>query len=188
MSLSRSFAGPRIVTRSHYLTFKLVSSVRSQILKKFPEHGETLAFKSLFVSNYPERKAEAHELAKAAIKADIKSYLCWHIYGLLHRNDRNYEQAAKCYLNSLRMDRGNVSIARDLCYIQMQMRDIKSLIGTAEQVLGLKANNRHHWMLLAIAHHLAGHHGVAVGVCPTLCTRLRDLPCFCTGPVPPNAL
>lgn len=135
-----------------------------QILKKHPAHGETLAFKSLIVSNYPERRQEAHDLAKAAIRADIKSHTCWHVYGLLHRADRDYPQAAKCYRQAMRIDPANLSICRDLCYIELQLRDTESLIATAEKVLRDKPNTRNHWMLLAVAHHLAGHHKVAVGV------------------------
>lgn len=116
------------------------------------------------MSNYPDRRQEAHDLAKAAIRADIKSHTCWHVYGLLHRNDRDYEQAAKCYRQAMRIDPTNLGISRDLCYIEMQLRDISSLISTAEKVLSTKSNMRNHWMMLAVAHHLAGNHRVSVAV------------------------
>jgi N-alpha-acetyltransferase 15/16, NatA auxiliary subunit len=151
-----------------------------QILRKFPEHGDTLAFKALLVSQFPERQAEAHDIAKAGLKADIKSFMCWHVFGLLHKQDRNYEQAAKCYMNAMRIDPENVAIARDLCHIQMQLRDIPSLIQTAEKVLGAKANVRNSWLMLAVAHHLAGHHDLAVGVRPCV-LRWGSFPCSHTA-------
>ena len=29
----------------------------------------------------------------------------WHVFGLLYRSDRNYEEAIKCYRNALRIDK-----------------------------------------------------------------------------------
>lgn len=57
-----------------------------QILKKFPEHGETLAMKGLIIRNMApdsdkEKKEEAYELVRKGLKADLKSHVCWHVYG-----------------------------------------------------------------------------------------------------------
>ena len=38
------------------------------------------------------------------MKLDIKSHVCWHVYGLLYRSDREYTQAIKCYRGALRHD------------------------------------------------------------------------------------
>ena len=51
-----------------------------QILKKFPEHGETLAMKGLIL-NCLEKKAEAFDLVRKGLKVHLKSYVCWHVYG-----------------------------------------------------------------------------------------------------------
>jgi peptide alpha-N-acetyltransferase len=52
------------------------------ILKKHPEHGETLAMKGLAISNLsPNKKEDAYELVRKGLKADLKSYVCWHVYG-----------------------------------------------------------------------------------------------------------
>ena len=50
------------------------------ILKKFPEHGETLAMKGLTL-NCLERKEEAYEFVRAGLKKDLGSHVCWHVYG-----------------------------------------------------------------------------------------------------------
>lgn len=57
-----------------------------QILKKVPEHGETLAMKGLIVRLLApdmdkEKKEEAYELVRRGLKADLKSHVCWHVYG-----------------------------------------------------------------------------------------------------------
>ena len=56
------------------------------VLKKFPEHGETLAMKGLIIRNMApdhdkEKKEEAYELVRRGLKADLKSHVCWHVYG-----------------------------------------------------------------------------------------------------------
>ena len=51
-----------------------------QILKKFPDHGETLAMKGL-IYGYTDRQKEAYELARQGLKCNLKSHVCWHVYG-----------------------------------------------------------------------------------------------------------
>lgn len=51
-----------------------------QIMKKFPEHGETLAMKGLTL-NCLERKEEAYDLVRRGLKANLRSHVCWHVYG-----------------------------------------------------------------------------------------------------------
>lgn len=74
-----------------------------EILKKFPDHGETLAMKGLIL-NYTNKKAEAFECAQRGLKNDVRSHVCWHVYGLLQRSDRKYDEAIKCYRNALKWD------------------------------------------------------------------------------------
>lgn len=51
-----------------------------QLLKKYPDHGETLAMKGLIL-NCQERKEEAYEYVRKGLKNDLKSHVCWHVYG-----------------------------------------------------------------------------------------------------------
>ena len=50
------------------------------ILKKFPENGETLAMKGL-LCNCLNRKDEAYDLVKQGVKSNLRSHVCWHVYG-----------------------------------------------------------------------------------------------------------
>jgi hypothetical protein len=48
-----------------------------RILEEFPTHGETVAMKGLIVHSLgAARRAEAHELAKLALRYDIRSHVC----------------------------------------------------------------------------------------------------------------
>jgi peptide alpha-N-acetyltransferase len=68
------------------------------------DHGESLAMKGLFLGHL-DRKEEAHECIKKGLKLDLTSPICWHVYGLLHRYEKNFEEAMKCYSQSLRIDK-----------------------------------------------------------------------------------
>ncbi|KAG9150983.1 hypothetical protein Leryth_003095 [Lithospermum erythrorhizon] len=123
------------------------------ILKKFPNHGETLSMKGLTL-NCMDRKAEAYELVRLGLKNDLKSHVCWHVYGLLYRSDRDYREAIKCYRNALRIDPENIEILRDLSLLQAQTRDLAGFVETRQQLLTLKANHRMNWIGFAVSHHL----------------------------------
>ncbi|XP_073292059.1 N-terminal acetyltransferase A complex auxiliary subunit NAA15-like [Primulina huaijiensis] len=123
------------------------------ILKKFPDHGETLSMKGLIL-NCMDRKSEAYELVRLGLKNDLKSHVCWHVYGLLYRSDREYREAIKSYRNALKIDPDNIEILRDLSLLQAQMRDLSGFIETRQQLLTLKPNHRMNWLGFAVAHHL----------------------------------
>lgn len=56
------------------------------------------------------------------------SHVCWHVYGLLHRSERNYAEAIKSYLNALKHDSENLQILKDLAALQIQIREVKVCI------------------------------------------------------------
>lgn len=66
----------------HYETKQYKKGVKAadQILKKFPEHGESLSMKGLIL-NCQEHKEEAFVLARKGLTMDMKSHVCWHVYG-----------------------------------------------------------------------------------------------------------
>lgn len=75
------------------------------------------------ILSYMGRKEEAFEHVRKGLKNDLKSHVCWHVYGLLQRTEKKYDEAIKCYRNALKWDRENVQILRDLSLLQIQMRD-----------------------------------------------------------------
>lgn len=119
------------------------------ILKKYSTHGETLSMKGL-IMNSMGKKEEAYELVKQGLRYDVKSHICWHVYGLLHRSDSNYQEASKCYLNALKIDVDNQNILRDLSWLQVQMRDMTGFVETRETILKFN-KNRNSWVALAVA-------------------------------------
>ncbi|XP_011000818.1 PREDICTED: N-alpha-acetyltransferase 16, NatA auxiliary subunit-like [Populus euphratica] len=143
------------------------------ILKKFPDHGETLSMKGLTL-NCMDRKSEAYELVRLGLKNDLKSHVCWHVYGLLYRSDREYREAIKCYRNALRIDPDNIEILRDLSLLQAQMRDLTGFVETRQKLLSLKPNHRMNWIGFAVAHHLNSDGSKAVEILEAYEGTLED--------------
>ncbi|KAK9677157.1 hypothetical protein RND81_11G124400 [Saponaria officinalis] len=143
------------------------------ILKKFPDHGETLSMKGLTL-NCMDRKSEAYELVKLGLKNDLKSHVCWHVYGLLYRSDREYREAIKSYRNALRIDPDNIEILRDLSLLQAQMRDLTGFIETRQRLLSLKPNQRMNWIGFAVAHHLNSNASKAIEILEAYEGTLED--------------
>ncbi|XP_057732571.1 N-terminal acetyltransferase A complex auxiliary subunit NAA15 [Arachis stenosperma] len=143
------------------------------ILKKFPDHGETLSMKGLTL-NCMDRKSEAYELVRQGLKNDLKSHVCWHVFGLLYRSDREYREAIKCYRNALKIDPDNIEILRDLSLLQAQMRDLSGFVETRQQLLTLKPNHRMNWIGFSVAHHLNSNASKAVEILEAYEGTLED--------------
>uniref|UniRef100_A0A4W4DWY0 N(alpha)-acetyltransferase 15, NatA auxiliary subunit a n=1 Tax=Electrophorus electricus TaxID=8005 RepID=A0A4W4DWY0_ELEEL len=130
---------------------------------KFSEHGETLAMKGLTL-NCLGRKEEAYDLVRRGLRNDLKSHVCWHVYGLLQRSDKKYDEAIKCYRNALKWDKDNLQILRDLSLLQIQMRDLEGYRETRYQLLQLRPAQRASWIGYAIAYHLLQDYEMAAKI------------------------
>ncbi|KAI0171931.1 N-terminal acetyltransferase A, auxiliary subunit [Hypoxylon sp. FL1284] len=126
-----------------------------QILKKNPKHGDTMAMKALII-NQQGKTDEAFALGKEALTADMKSHICWHVYGLLYRHQKNFEEAIKAYKFALKLEPESHQIQRDLAFLQIQMRDYQGYIQSRTAMLQARPQLRQNWTALAVAHHLAG--------------------------------
>lgn len=124
---------------------------------KFSEHGETLALKGLIL-NCMSKKEEAYDLVRRGLKNDLTSHVCWHVYGLLYRSDKDYAQAIKCYRSALRFDKENTQILKDLSLLQIQMRDLSGFKSTRHQLLQVRPQQRVSWLAYAISLHLLGQY------------------------------
>jgi peptide alpha-N-acetyltransferase len=164
----------KVIVKSYEMKqYKKGLKAGDSILKKFPEHGETLSMKGLTL-NCMDRKSEAYELVRRGLKNDLKSHVCWHVYGLLYRSDREYREAIKCYRNALRIDQDNIEILRDLSLLQAQMRDLTGFVETRQQLLSLKPNHRMNWIGFAVAHHLNSNSSKAIEVLAAYEGTLED--------------
>ncbi|PFH57917.1 hypothetical protein XA68_14406 [Ophiocordyceps unilateralis] len=145
------------------------------ILKKHPKHGDTMAMKALIL-NSQGKTGEAFALAKEALKVDMKSHICWHVYGLLYRANKNFEEAIKAYKFALKLEPESPQIQRDLAILQVQMRDYAGYIQSRTSMLQARPQLRQSWTALAIAHHLSGNLSEAENVLTTYEGTLKATP------------
>ncbi|PHH61668.1 hypothetical protein CDD81_8079 [Ophiocordyceps australis] len=145
------------------------------ILKKYPKHGDTMAMKALIL-NGQGKTDEAFALAKEALTVDMKSHVCWHVYGLLYRANKNFEEALKAYKFALKLEPESIQIQRDLAILQAQMRDYQGYIQSRTSMLQARPQLRACWTALAIAHHLAGNLSEAENVLTTYEGTLKSTP------------
>ena len=130
---------------------------------KFSEHGETLAMKGLTL-NCMGRKEEAYDYVRRGLRNDLKSHVCWHVYGLLQRSDKKYDEAIKCYRNALKWEPENIQILRDLSLLQVQMRDLEGYKETRFQLFKLRPSQRASWIGVAISYHLLNDYEKALSI------------------------
>ncbi|KAL8905972.1 MAG: hypothetical protein Q9207_002303 [Kuettlingeria erythrocarpa] len=168
----------------HYEAKQYKKALKSaeQILRKNPKHGDTQAMKALII-NAQGNTDEAFVLCKEALKNAMKSHVCWHVYGLLWRCIKNYEEAIKAYKFALKLEPDSQQILRDLALLQVQMRDYQGYIQSRRTILQSKtpsgqknSNSRLNWTALAVAQHLAGDLYGAERTLTTFEETLRQTP------------
>jgi tetratricopeptide (TPR) repeat protein len=103
-----------------------------------------------------------------------RSHVCWHVYGLIYRSERNYNEAIKAYKQALRIDIGNIQILKDLGLLQIQMRDLDGFTKTQHEILELKPNLKGNWLSFALGKHMQEDPQGAVGVIDTFLSTLEE--------------
>lgn len=119
---------------------------------------------------------EAFTLAKLALKNDMKSHVCWHVYGILWRSVKNNEEAIKAYRFALRLEPESPQILRDLSMLQVQLRDFPGYVQSRRTMLQQRASVRLNWTAMAMAQHLAGDLPAAESVLSTYEGTLKGTP------------
>ncbi|KAK0523394.1 hypothetical protein OC842_006160 [Tilletia horrida] len=155
--------------------YKLGIKTADSILKKFPEHGETLAMKGLLVASL-NRKQEGLELAKKGLRYDLGSFICWHALGIIYRMERNYQEAIKSYTRALHIEGGNINLLREVAFMHMQERNYAPLIDHRLTLLRVQPHYRTTWTALAVSHHAAGSVEEAIRVMEAFESTFRDVP------------
>jgi tetratricopeptide (TPR) repeat protein len=128
------------------------------------------------IMNSQGKTDEAFTLAKVALQCDMKSHVCWHVYGLLYRAIKNFEEAIKAYKFALKLEPDSQQIQRDLALLQVQMRDYTGYLGSRKAMLTARSHVRQNWTALAVALHLHGELLEAEGVLTTYEETLKNPP------------
>ena len=81
--------------------FKKALDKAEIVLEKHPEHAEALAFKALILNNL-KRGEEAFDQIKKVLFKNFGNFTCWHVYGMLNRSNKKFDDARKAFLNALK--------------------------------------------------------------------------------------
>jgi peptide alpha-N-acetyltransferase len=77
-----------------------------EILEKYPQHPESLAMKALFLAGQ-KRNKDAFDLIKVILMKHMTNFSVWHVYGMLNKNQKDYDMALKSYKNAIKIGGGN---------------------------------------------------------------------------------
>ncbi|PWN37084.1 N-terminal acetyltransferase A, auxiliary subunit [Meira miltonrushii] len=156
--------------------YKIGLKTADQILKKFPEHGETLCMKGLILASL-NRQNEGLELAKQGLRFDLTSFISWHALGILNRIVKNYNESIKCYSQALRIEGGtNINLVRESAYLYMQLRDWPKVVENRLTLVRMQPHLRMNWAGLAVSLHLGGDTAEALRVLEHFESIHRDVP------------
>ncbi|CAE6457624.1 unnamed protein product [Rhizoctonia solani] len=156
--------------------YKKAIKTADTILKKAPTHGETICMKGLVLTNMPGKRDEGVELVRKGLALGLESHICWHVYGLVLKQEKNYAQALGAYNRALKYDVDNMNILRDAAQLQMQLRQFDQLVQTRHTLLALRPTMRQSWVALAVAYQMSGDLERADKVLVNYKSMLKNIP------------
>lgn len=166
----------RLIQEYESKKYKTGLKTADQILKKFPEHGETLCMKGLILASL-DRRQEGLEMARQGLRFDLTSFISWHALGILNRIVKNYNESIKCYAQALRIEGGsNINLIRESAYLYIQLREWPKVVENRATLLRMQPHLRMNWAGLAVALYLGGDADEAVRVLENFEKIHRDVP------------
>ena len=121
-------------------------------------------------------KKECYNMVKKALEyVQNKSFICWHVYGLMYKEDFKYKEAITCFLNSLKFNPTNeVQAYRELGNAQVHIRDYKGALDSRRKLMELKPGFGSFWLNFAVVQHLSGNIPGAINTIDKYLTVLFD--------------
>ena len=74
------------------------------------------------VQTHLGKRDEGLELVKKGVRLDLTSHIVWHVFGLIQKGEKNYEEALKSYTQALRFDK----VRRASCYLPQKFPSQRS--------------------------------------------------------------
>eukprot|EP00347_Sterkiella_histriomuscorum_P017135 403350531 len=140
-----------------------------KILEKHPAHIETIHIKALNLL-IQKREKEAFELVNHHLFKNLSSLLLWKTLGLLHKNQRNYEEARKCFMNAKKYqkqgeEKTKYKVDEELSNNYLLMKNYEAYTDLRRVLLQESSMNIANWLCLAMGLYLQGKKLEALEVC-----------------------
>lgn len=111
--------------------------------------------RALFLSGFGRQEEAIAEVKKILFK-NLANFTCWHAMGIIYRKVPDLEQAKKAYQNALKYAPENENVMRDLCNINIHLRDFEGFLEMRRQILLKDATKNENWASFIIALFLNG--------------------------------
>ena len=130
-----------------------------KVLANYPANGE--AFSLLAASEYSKDKSKVNPTdilarLKKGLTYNLGSPTCWHLYGIILRQEKNYAEACKTYKRLTMMDKSNFGLYRELYYLQIHTGDYKGALESRAVLASAHPNERTNIVGKAVAADLKG--------------------------------
>lgn len=155
-----------------------------QILKKFPNHGETLAIKSLVIHsslphNHPTATSqpkgeEADRLIATALRKDPHSHITHHVHSIILRADKQFSAAGKALRRAREIDPDNIPLIRDSISLCTQLKQYDEAQQARIKYHSLRPNMKANWVTLAVGYELCGEPEKALTVFEQLSGAMNE--------------
>lgn len=155
--------------------FQLGLKLSEALLKKYPDHGETLAMRGICYFHL-DKKVQGYELVRRGVRNDMKSHIVWHVYGIIQRADHHYSDALGAYAQAHKLEPNSTNILGDLALLAMHLRRYDAYAEYRLLILRLGPRMRRNWIGLALAQHLAGQYYQADVTLTNFETMIRSVP------------
>ncbi|SCV69473.1 BQ2448_2493 [Microbotryum intermedium] len=140
------------------------------ILKPFPDHGESLSMKGLFLSCI-DRKPEGYAEVDRAIEKDPGSHIVWHVYALTLRADKSSFANPRPF-----SIQDSLNLLTDMAMLLVHLRYYNEYAQARLAILRTQPRLRKNWIYLAVAQHLASQHAKADRTLTHFEKMLREVP------------
>ena len=112
---------------------------------------------------------EALAVVKKVLFKNLSNFTCWHVYGIINRKDKDYDQARRCYINAIKYNNGsNDVILRDLSYLQAHLREYEGFKESRRQLLLKNPGDFEHWVSYACGCYMAGDFENCIQSCESI--------------------
>ncbi|BGP19463.1 hypothetical protein JCM10213v2_007558 [Rhodosporidiobolus nylandii] len=149
--------------------------VVDEILAKYPDHGESLCMRGIFLHSLG-RKTEGYELVERGTKNDLESHIVWHVYALMRRADKQFDEALACYKKACAIEENSLNLLSDLSTLTIHLRHYDDYVGVRLSILKSQPRMRRNWLALAVAQFLARQYAAASKTLTAYEDMLREVP------------
>ncbi|GAA5916478.1 hypothetical protein JCM5296_005897 [Sporobolomyces johnsonii] len=165
----------QVLTLYETKEYKAGLDLVEQILESHPEHGESLCMKGLFLCCL-DRKPEGYDLVKQGVKNDMGSHIVWHVYAIVLRADKNFDEALKCYKKACEIEKDSLNLLTDLSTLTIHLRHYADYVEVRRSILRTQPRLRRNWLALAVAQYLAQQYADACATLTYYENMLREVP------------